>query len=110
MNENNGNKKILIRIAIVGIVISVAAIIWAGSKIDTKASQAYQFISDNYDLPIHVKNNIAHIEQNERRINKFQDTIGTIIKIQSKQESITERLEEITKNLNRVEGRINNKG
>ena len=110
MNENNGNKKILIIAAILGIFISVSAIIWAGSKIDTKASQAYQFISKNFDLPIKVQNNFYYIKQNEKRIDKFQDTIDIIIKIQTKQESITERLEEITKNLNRVEGRINNKG
>jgi len=103
--ENNTSRyqRIFLIISIIALFISVAAIIWAGSKIDSKADTAYKFVEKNYSLPNQVENLAINIYENTRKLEKFQDSINLIIKVQTKQEDICQRLEALTKDLKEVE-------
>jgi len=102
-NNTSRYQKLFLTISIIALFISVAAIIWAGSKIDSKADTAYKFIEKNYSLPNQVEHLAVNVYENTRKIEKFQDSINLIIKVQAKQEDICQRLENLTKDLKEVE-------
>jgi len=93
-------------VALLTLFIFVAGIIWASSKIDTKADQAFNFVAKNYDLPIKVQSNITNITENKIKIERFQESVNLIIKVQSKQEDLLKRLETLTIDLKELEKEI----
>ena len=98
-NSNNRYKSFFVFASIIGLFISVAAIIWAGSKIDTKAGIAYSFVEKYGDLPSRVDNIYVNVFENTRKIEKFQEIMNILVKLQTKQEDICDRLEILTKDL-----------
>lgn len=72
MNDSYDLKRFLSPIAtIITIVVLLAGIIWAGSKIDSKASDAYNFVEANRNLPEKICVLEKKMEKAERVISSF---------------------------------------
>jgi len=103
MNSNSAYGKILVITTFVTLLMAICAVIWAGSKVDTKADQAFKYITDNAYLPMRVENNMKNIIDVQMKIEKFQESLLVISRIQSKQEDILTRLETIADDLKEVQ-------
>ena len=79
--------------------IAIAGIIWAGSETNTIARQAHRFTTINYDLPSKVEENRKDIEENKKEIKEFRESIRKLDRIQTRQEALTDRLDEIVRRL-----------
>jgi len=97
--------KVIVIASIISLFIAIATLIWAGSKIDTKADQAYGFVSMNYALPDKVKYNAEKILEGKIKIEKLEESIMIFLKIQNKIES---RQEEILNRLIKIDKKLEN--
>jgi len=84
--------RVAVIIGFVSLLIVLSGIIWAGSKTDSKAVSAYNFTEDNKELPSAVRENIKDIEKNTKKIEKFDETVKELYKLQIRQEVLSDKL------------------